>query len=409
MSSQTLSQDDLGRLDISSIDVAGKTVFFRTDLNVPMKDGVVTDTTRIDRTAEGMVELAEKGARVVVAAHFGRPKGRRVEDLTLAPIAPVLGKIMGREVGFVEDCIGRDVEAAIQGMNDGEIVLLENLRFHPEEEKGDEGFAKALAKSVDIFVNDTFSTSHRSHASIAKMCALLPSYAGHLMMEELQALAAALGAPKPPVAAVVGGAKVSTKLAVLNNLVKKVDSLIIGGGMANTFLYAQGHDIGASLAETDMAEDARQIMAAAEDAGCKIVLPTDAVLAREFKAGAASRVISFTDGEIGSDEMILDAGPETVEAAKTALDKANTVVWNGPMGAFEIAPFDAATFALAQYAAMRTKDHGLISVAGGGDTVAALIAAGADQDFHYVSTAGGAFLEWMEGKTLPGVAALLEA
>lgn len=409
MSSQTLSQDDLGRLDISSIDVAGKTVFFRTDLNVPMKDGVVTDTTRIDRTAEGMAELAEKGARVVVAAHFGRPKGQRVEDLTLAPIAPVLGKIMGREVGFIEECIGKDVEAAIQGMNDGEIILLENLRFHPEEEKGDEGFAKALAKSVDIFVNDTFSTSHRAHASIAKMCALLPSYAGHLMMEELQALAAALGAPKPPVAAVVGGAKVSTKLAVLNNLVKKVDSLIIGGGMANTFLYAQGHEIGASLAETDMAEEARQIMAVAEDAGCMIVLPTDAVLAREFKAGAESRVISLADGEIGSDEMILDAGPETVQAAKAALDKANTVVWNGPMGAFEIAPFDAATFALAQHAAMRTKNHGLVSVAGGGDTVAALIAAGADKDFHYVSTAGGAFLEWMEGKTLPGVAALLEA
>ena len=409
MSSQTLSQDDLGRLDISSIDVAGKTVFFRTDLNVPMKDGVVTDTTRIDRTAEGMAELAEKGARVVVAAHFGRPKGQRVEDLTLAPIAPVLGKIMGREVGFIDDCIGADVEAAIQGMNDGEIILLENLRFYAEEEKGDEGFAKALAQSADIFVNDTFSTSHRAHASIAKMCALLPSYAGHLMMEELQALAAALGAPKPPVAAVVGGAKVSTKLAVLNNLVKKVDSLIIGGGMANTFLYAQGHDIGASLAETDMAEEARQIMAAAEDAGCMIVLPTDAVLAREFKAGAESRVISLADGEIGSDEMILDAGPETVEAAKAALDQANTVVWNGPMGAFEIAPFDVATFALAQHAAMRTKDHGLVSVAGGGDTVAALIAAGADKDFHYVSTAGGAFLEWMEGKTLPGVAALLEA
>ena len=409
MSSQTLSQDDLGRLDISSIDVAGKTVFFRTDLNVPMKDGVVTDTTRIDRTAEGMAELAEKGARVVVAAHFGRPKGQRVEDLTLAPIAPVLGKIMGREVGFIDDCIGADVEAAIQGMNNGEIILLENLRFYAEEEKGDEGFAKALAQSADIFVNDTFSTSHRAHASIAKMCALLPSYAGHLMMEELQALAAALGAPKPPVAAVVGGAKVSTKLAVLNNLVKKVDSLIIGGGMANTFLYAQGHDIGASLAETDMAEEARQIMAAAEDAGCKIILPTDAVLAREFKAGAESRVISLADDEIGSDEMILDAGPETVEAAKAALDQANTVVWNGPMGAFEIAPFDRATFALAQHAAMRTKDHGLVSVAGGGDTVAALIAAGTDQDFHYVSTAGGAFLEWMEGKTLPGVAALLEA
>ena len=408
MSSQTLSQDELSRLDISAVDVAGKTVFFRTDLNVPMKDGVVTDTTRIDRTALGMGKLAERGARVVVAAHFGRPKGKRVDDLTLAPIAPVLGKIMGRDVGFIDECIGDEVEAAITSMNDGDVLLLQNLRFHPEEEQGDEGFARALAKSVDIFVNDTFSTSHRAHASIAKMCALLPSYAGGLMLEELTALASALGAPKPPVAAVVGGAKVSTKLAVLNNLVKQVDTLIIGGGMANTFLFAQGHQIGASLAETDMADEARQIMATADEAGCRILLPSDVVLTRAFKAGAEHSILKMAAGGIEDDEMILDAGPQTVEAAKAALDEANTLVWNGPMGAFEIAPFDAATVALAQHAAKRTKEAGLISVAGGGDTVAALIAAGADADFHYVSTAGGSFLEWMEGKSLPGVSALLE-
>ena len=407
MSSQTLSQDELSLLDISAVDVAGKTVFFRTDLNVPMKDGVVTDTTRIDRTALGMGKLAERGARVVVAAHFGRPKGKRVDDLTLAPIAPVLGKIMGRDVGFIDECIGDEVEAAITSMNDGDVLLLQNLRFHPEEEQGDEGFARALAKSVDIFVNDTFSTSHRAHASIAKMCALLPSYAGGLMLEELTALASALGAPKPPVAAVVGGAKVSTKLAVLNNLVKQVDTLIIGGGMANTFLFAQGHQIGASLAETDMADEARQIMATADEAGCRILLPSDVVLTRAFKAGAEHSILKMAEGGIEDDEMILDAGPQTVEAAKAALDEANTLVWNGPMGAFEIAPFDAATVALAQHAPKRTKEAGLISVAGGGDTVAALIAAGADADFHYVSTAGGSFLEWMEGKSLPGVSALL--
>ncbi len=407
MSSQTLTSDVLARVHINTADVAGKTVFFRTDLNVPMADGVMTDTTRIDRTAPGIAALAERGAKVVVAAHYGRPKGARVDEMSLAPIAPALAHAVGRPVGFVDDCVGDDVAHAIAAMNDGDVLLLENLRFHAEEEKGDADFAALLAAPMDIYVNDAFSAAHRAHASISVMAEKLPTYAGPLMAEELMALASALGAPTAPVAAVVGGAKVSTKLAVLNNLVEKVDILIIGGGMANTFLYAQGHDIGASLAEPDMADEARQIMAAAMDKNCTIILPDDVVLATEFKAGADHRTVKIADGGIAANEMILDAGPATVARAMAALDAANTLVWNGPMGAFEIAPFDAATVVLAKHAATRTAEGGLVSVAGGGDTVAALIAANAEQDFHYVSTAGGAFLEWMEGKTLPGVAALL--
>jgi phosphoglycerate kinase len=407
MSSQTTSSADLARCHINNADVDGKIVFFRTDLNVPMADGVITDTTRIDRTAPGIAALARRGARVVVAAHYGRPKGKRIPEMSLAPIAPALAKAVGRPIAFVDDCIGPVAEAAIADLDDGGVLLLENLRYHKEEEKGDAGFAGALAKSVDLYVNDAFSAAHRAHASISVMAQKLPAYAGPLMAEELSALAAALDAPSKPVAAIVGGAKVSTKLAVLNNLIEKVDILIIGGGMANTFLLAQGCGIGASLAEADMADQARGILAAAETAGCRIILPEDVVLAREFKAGAAHRITAMADGDIGDDEMILDAGPAAVTASKAALEEANTLVWNGPMGAFELAPFDAATVALARHAASLTASRGLVSVAGGGDTVAALIAAGVEGDFHYVSTAGGAFLEWMEGKILPGVAALM--
>ena len=407
MSSQTLKAEVFARLDIGAVDVTGKTVFYRTDLNVPMAGGKVMDTTRIDRTAGGIKALAERGARVVVAAHFGRPKGRVVDDLSLSQIAPVLARSVGCDVRFVHDCIGDDTQCAIKDMADGGVILLENLRFHPEEESGDPDFGAALAQSIDIYVNDTFSASHRDHASISRMPRQLPCYAGPLMQEELLALAAALGEPMRPLAAVVGGAKVSTKLAVLENLIKKVDYLIIGGGMANTFFYAKGVSVGASLAEPDMADQARLIMEAAAVSGCRIILPGDVVLAKEFKAGAAHRILTLEGGSIGDDEMILDAGPEAIAEIKTALDDAKTLVWNGPMGAFEIPPFDAATSALAKHAAKRTKENGLISVAGGGDTQAALIAANVDEDFHYISTAGGAFLEWMEGRRLPGVEALL--
>lgn len=404
----TLSLTDLSRLSIANLDVDGKVVFFRTDLNVPMADGQITDTTRIDRTAPGIADLASRGAKVVVAAHYGRPKGQRVESMSLEPIAPALAKAIDCDVTFVSDCIGEDVDKAIATMTNGDVLLLENLRFHQGEEKGDTEFASALAKGIDLYVNDAFSASHRAHASISVIAGLVPAYAGPLMAAELTALAAALEVPKKPVVAVVGGAKVSTKLAVLNNLVAKVDALIIGGGMANTFLFAQGVDIGASLAETEMADQALTILKNAEKVGCQIILPVDVVVAQEFKAGAASRHLTLGQDHLDADDMILDAGPATVALAVDALNSAKTLVWNGPMGAFEIKPFDGATVNLARQAAILTKMNGLISVAGGGDTVAALAAAGVDDKFHYVSTAGGAFLEWMEGKTLPGVAALLE-
>ncbi len=392
---------------LEDIEVSGKTVFFRTDLNVPMADGVITDTTRIDRTAPGIAALAHRGARVVVAAHFGRPKGRRDMSASLAPIAPALAKSAGRPVGFAEDCIGPAVQDKVSMMKDGDILLLENVRFHPGEEAGDEDFARSLAEFADIYVNDAFSASHRDHASTSTLARLLPAFPGPLMAEELAALSAALETPRRPVAAVVGGAKVSTKLAVLNHLVEKVESLIVGGGMANTFLLARGIEIGGSLAEADMADDARKIMAKAGEMGCELILPDDVVLAREFRQGAESRILTLGEGEIAADEMILDTGPMTVKRAMEAVDKSRTIVWNGPMGAFEIPPFDAATVALARHVAHRTVEAGLVSVAGGGDTVAALNTAGVEDKFHYVSTAGGAFLEWMEGRTLPGVAALM--
>ena len=404
------SMNDLSSLAIANADLAdvkGKVIFFRTDLNVPMADSKITDTTRIDRTAPGIADLAEKGAKVVVAAHYGRPKGARVDAMSLRPIAPALADAVGREVTFFDDCIGSDVAAAINAMAEGDVIFLENLRFHAGEEKGDADFAQALAQGIDLYVNDAFSASHRAHASIAIIAGLVPAYAGPLMAAELSALAAALETPQKPVAAVVGGAKVSTKLAVLEHLLDKVDVLIIGGGMANTFLYAQGVNIGASLAEPDMADQARKIMASADQHNCRIILPIDVAVAKEFKEGAASRHLTVGEDALDADDMILDAGPETVALAVDALNAAKTLVWNGPMGAFEIKPFDAATVDLARQAAILTRMNGLISVAGGGDTVAALAAAGVGNKFHYVSTAGGAFLEWMEGKTLPGVAALL--
>ncbi len=404
------SMNDLSSLAIANADLAdvkGKVIFFRTDLNVPMADGKITDTTRIDRTAPGIADLAEKGAKLVVAAHYGRPKGARVDDMSLRPIAPALADAVGRDVTFIDDCIGDARATAINAMAEGDVILLENLRFHAGEEKGDADFAQALADGIDLYVNDAFSASHRAHASIAVIAGLVPAFAGPLMAAELSALAAALEIPQKPVAAVVGGAKVSTKLAVLEHLLDKVDVLIIGGGMANTFLYAQGVDIGASLAEPDMADQARKIMASADQKNCRIILPVDVVVAKEFKEGAASRHLTIGEDALDANDMILDAGPETVALAVDALNAAKTLVWNGPMGAFEIKPFDAATVDLARQAAILTRMNGLISVAGGGDTVAALAEAGVGKNFHYVSTAGGAFLEWMEGKTLPGVAALL--
>jgi phosphoglycerate kinase len=388
---------------IDALDVKGKRVLVRADLNVPAKDGKVTDTTRIDRSAATLKELAAKGAKVIVLTHFGRPKGREdkySQKLLLEPLA----KAVGQAVAWADDCIGPQAESVIAGLKDGDIALLENVRFHPEEEKNEPSFATKLAALGDLYVNDAFSTAHRAHASTEGLAHILPAAAGRLMQAELEALGRALGAPEKPVAAVVGGAKVSTKLDLLGNLVAKVDYLIIGGGMANTFLFALGKSVGKSLCEKEMADTAREIIEKAKAAKCHIVLPVDAVVAGEFAENAANQVVSVD--AVPEDKMILDAGPASVEAIIDRLGGCKTLVWNGPLGAFEIAPFDKATNAVAQAAAERTKQGKLLTVAGGGDTVAALAKAGVDDQFSYVSTAGGAFLEWLEGKTLPGVAAL---
>ncbi|MBC8158673.1 MAG: phosphoglycerate kinase [Rhodospirillales bacterium] len=389
---------------LDGFDVSGKRVLVRADLNVPMKDGVVTNTTRIDRTVPTLKELAAQGARVIVVTHLGRPKGEVKPGFSLKPVATALGRALGKPVEFATDCVGDDAARVIGAMKDGDVVMLENLRFHAEETNNDPAFAAKLAALADAYVTDAFSCSHRAHASTEAVARLLPAAAGRLMQAELEALSSALDAPKHPVAAVVGGAKISTKLEVLGNLAKKVDLLIIGGGMANTFLNAKGVKVGKSLCEHDMAEDARAIMAAADEAGCDIVLPTDAVVAEEFAEGAASQTVAIGDVPEGS--MILDIGPDSIAELKSLFKGCETVLWNGPMGAFEIAPFDVGTNAAAQYAAQRTKEGKLLSVAGGGDTVAALQKAGAADDFTYISTAGGAFLEWLEGKELPGVAVL---
>ncbi|WP_159587573.1 phosphoglycerate kinase [Chelativorans xinjiangense] len=385
-------------------DIAGKRVLVRVDLNVPMKEGAVTDATRIERIAPTITELSDRRAKVILLAHFGRPKGKPAAEFSLRPVANAVEATLDRRVYFAADCVGEAAREAVDEMSDGDILLLENTRFHAGEEKNDTDFAKALAENGDIYVNDAFSAAHRAHASTEGLAHLLPAYAGRTMQAELEALEKGLGQPKRPVLAIVGGAKVSTKIDLLLNLVKKVDGLVIGGGMANTFLAARGTKVGKSLCEHDLAETAKQIMIDAATAGCALILPVDAVVAKKFEAGAESEVVDVS--AVPEDAMILDVGPKSIEAVNEWLDRADTVVWNGPLGAFEIEPFDKATMAAARHAAERTREGLLISVAGGGDTVAALNQAGVADDFTYVSTAGGAFLEWMEGKMLPGVAAL---
>jgi phosphoglycerate kinase len=392
---------------IDSLDVSGKRVLVRVDLNVPMKKGVVSDATRIERAAPTIAELAAKGARVIVLSHFGRPDGKQVPEMSLRPLVEPLAKALGKPVAFAEDSIGAVAQDAVRVLKPGEVLLLENLRFHKEEEKNDNAFIDKLSVLGDIYVNDAFSTAHRAHASTEGLAHLLPAAAGRLMQAELQALDKALGNPKRPVCALVGGAKVSTKLDLLGNLVGKVDKLIIGGGMANTFLHAQGIGVGKSLCEKDLADTAREILAKAEAAKCKVLLPVDVVVAAEFKAGAPHQVVDAN--ACPDDQMILDIGPKSVASYIAELHECATLVWNGPVGAFELKPFDEGGVALAQEVARLTSAGNLLSVAGGGDTVAALAAAGVEDKLSYVSTAGGAFLEWMEGKTLPGVAALIRA
>ena len=389
---------------LSQADVNGKTVLVRADLNVPVKDGRVTDATRIERFAPTVTDLTKRGAKVVVLAHFDRPKGKRVPEMSLKPIAPALEKALGQKVAFADDCIGPDAEKVVKALKSGEVALLENVRYHKGEEENDATFSKALAALGDIYVNDAFSAAHRAHASTEGIAHVLPTYAGLQMEAELEALQAALEAPKKPVMAIVGGAKISTKLDVLKHLVDKVDMLVIGGGMANTFLNAQGIAVGKSLCEKDLAATAREILAHAKAKNCEVLLPVDAVVAAEFKDGAASKVCDVN--AVPADMMILDVGPKTIQQLEAKLAGCKTLLWNGPLGAFEIKPFNVGTDALAQAAAKLTKDNGLVSVAGGGDTVAALNAAQVTDKLTYVSTAGGAFLEWMEGKDLPGVKAL---
>ncbi|SMC44861.1 phosphoglycerate kinase [Fulvimarina manganoxydans] len=389
---------------LDDADVTGKRVLLRVDLNVPMKDGKVSDKTRLERIIPTIRELSDRHARVILLAHFGRPKGQPNPEMSLAPVAPVLSELLNKPVGFSDHTIGPVAAGIVEALRDGDVVLLENTRFHAGEEANEEGFVESLASLGDVFVNDAFSAAHRAHASTEGLARLLPSYAGRTMQAELEALEKGLGDPKRPVVAVVGGAKVSTKIDLLKNLVSRVDALVIGGGMANTFLAARGIDVGKSLCEHDLAETAKAIEAAAKASGCAIVLPVDAVIAREFKAGAASETVAVE--AVPSDAMILDTGPDSVEAVNAWLDKAKTLVWNGPLGAFEIEPFDKATMTAARHAAELTKAGKLTSVAGGGDTVAALNQADVADDFTYVSTAGGAFLEWMEGKALPGVEVL---
>jgi phosphoglycerate kinase len=389
---------------LDDIDPKGKRVLLRADLNVPMKDGKVGDATRIERLAPTIRELADRGARVVVMSHFGRPKGKPEAAYSLRPLVAPLAEAIGRPVAFAEDCIGPAAERAVKALEPGGVALLENLRFHAEEEKNDPGFAKQLAALGDLYVDDAFSAAHRAHASTEALARLLPAAAGRLMQAELDALGAALETPTRPVAALIGGAKVSTKLDLLTFISGKVDVLIIGGAMANTLLFAQGVAVGKSLCERDMADTARRIIDRAKQAKCDLVLPVDGVVARQLKAGAPSDTVAID--RVPPDAMILDIGPRTVQAIAERLAQCKTLVWNGPVGAFETAPFDAGTTALAKRVAALTREGKLLSVAGGGDTVAALAHAGVVDELSYVSTAGGAFLEWLEGRTLPGVAAL---
>ncbi|MAQ38105.1 MULTISPECIES: phosphoglycerate kinase [Thioclava] len=389
---------------LDEVDLDGKVVLVRVDINVPVENGKVTDATRIEKIVPTVQDIMSKGGKPVLLAHFGRPKGQVVPEMSLEPLVPALENAFGFPVKFAKDCVGGPAKEAVGALQKGEVLLLENTRFHAGEEKNDPMLAAEMGALGEVYVNDAFSAAHRAHASTEGIAKILPAAAGRLMEAELKALEAALGDPERPVTAVVGGAKVSTKLDLLGNLVAKVDHLIIGGGMANTFLVAQGIDVGKSLAERDMAGTAKEIMEKAKDAGCKIHLPVDVVVAREFKAGAENETVA--NDACPADAMILDAGPKSVEEITKVFENSRTLIWNGPLGAFEIAPFDAATNAAAAKAAELTRDEKLISVAGGGDTVAALNKADAAKDFSYISTAGGAFLEWMEGKVLPGVAAL---
>jgi phosphoglycerate kinase len=389
---------------LDDLDVKGKRVLVRADLNVPMKDGKITDSSRIDRQAPTIEKLADKGAKVIVLSHFERPKGKRVPSMSLRPVAEPLAKAVGRSVAFADDCVGPDAESAVAKLKDGDILLLENTRFHAGEEANDPDFTKQVAKLGDIFVNDAFSAAHRAHATTAGLAYLLPSAAGRSMQAELEHLNKALGDPERPVMAVVGGAKVSTKIELLENLLSKVDTLVIGGAMANTFFAAERREIGKSLYEKDQIETALRIIHKASETNCVLLLPTDVVAAKEFKAHAAHRTVEI--GHVHQDEMILDVGPQSIAEFERRLHVTKTVVWNGPFGAFETVPFDHATVAAAKAVAAATRAGNLLSVAGGGDTVSALNHAGVAGDFTYVSTAGGAFLEWLEGKTLPGVEAL---
>jgi phosphoglycerate kinase len=390
---------------IDELAPAGKRVLVRADLNVPMKGGAVTDATRIERLAPTLLDLAAKGARVVVLSHFGRPNGKPDPAFSLRPLVQPLSRALGgKPVAFAEDCVGPAAERAVAALAPGQVALLENLRFHPEEEANDPGFARKLAALGDIYVNDAFSAAHRAHASTEALAHLLPAAAGRLMQAELEALGAALETPARPVAALVGGAKVSTKLDLLSFMVRKVDVLAIGGAMANTLLFAEGVGVGKSLCEREMADTARDIIAKAKAAGCTLMLPVDAVVAREFKANAATETVPID--RVPADAMILDIGPATAEAIGAKLAACKTLVWNGPLGAFETPPFQRGTVAVARRVAELTRSRKLLSVAGGGDTVAALAQASVADDLSYVSTAGGAFLEWLEGRELPGVAAL---
>ena len=389
--------------NLDDADVKGKRVLLRVDLNVPMQDGKVADVSRIERNTPTITEIADRGGKVILISHYGRPKGRDPKE-SLKPVVAAVARILGRPISFAEDCVGEVAEKAVAAMNPGNILCLENTRFHKGEEKNDPEFAAQLARLGDLYVDDAFSVAHRAHASVEALARLLPAYAGRAMQEELEALAKALHAPERPVAAIVGGAKVSTKLDLLGNLITHVDTLIIGGGMANTFLAAQGKSVGKSLCENDLVQTARDIIAKAKSLNREIVLPVDAVVAQKFAAHVASRVVSVD--EVGRSDMILDIGPRTIEYVISVLARTKTLVWNGPFGAFEHQPFDIGTIEVAEAAAELTAAGKLVSIAGGGDTMAALNVAGVTDRFTYVSTAGGAFLEWLEGKTLPGVEVL---
>lgn len=385
-------------------DVRGKRVLLRADLNVPMHDGVITDTSRLERVLPTIRELVSKGAKVILLSHFARPKGKVVPEMSLAPVGKRLSDLLGAPVAFVNDCVGPEVTKAVDAMKDGSVLLLENTRFHKGEEANDKDFAKALAANGDLYVDDAFSAAHRAHASTEGVAHFLPAFAGRLMEAELGALSAALENPERPVGAIIGGSKISTKLDLLGNMLNKVDVLIIGGAMANTFLAAQGYNVGKSLQEADMHDTARDIMKKAKEKGCEIILPVDVVVAREFKPNVKTEVVAID--AVPDDMMILDVGPRTVDNIIKALGKLKTLVWNGPLGAFEVPPFDTATVEVARAAAALTQEGKLRTVAGGGDTVSALRHAGVADKMSYLSTAGGAFLEWLEGKALPGVTVL---